>query len=219
MERRLYELVESCPRLLISWDEYRRIKFDFGTEGLHFNPFAHLIQSTFTFSNDEGSYLVTIKVYRGICHLYVTQDDIEVLYRESNTFYDFYIVQMEYYNIFGVPLVFNLEGCGIISKEICDEYCSVLFYPPRSTDRTEWDYNEPDNEVNILGVYDREKNPGGWTDVTYNEDGTFTFTPTQIKDIPVDPKNTQAVLLKQKLLKQQQDELHSIKKRRRNKKG
>jgi hypothetical protein len=211
MERRLYELVEGSPRLLISREEYRRIMFDFGTEGLYFNPFAHLIQSTFTFSNDDGTYLVVIKVNRGVCTLSVTQDDIEVIYRQSKTFYDFYIVQKEYYTIFGVPLVFNLVECGIISKDKCDEYCSVLFYPPNVTGRTEWDYGEPDDEVNILGVYDREKNPGGWTDVTYNEDGTFTFTPTKIKDIPVDPKNTQAVLLKQKLLKQQQDELHIVK--------
>jgi hypothetical protein len=74
------------------------------------------------------------------------------------------------------------------------EYTKIAYYPDR--DSNDWDYTI-DDSIELLGIYHPEFNRGGWTDVTYNADGTFTHTPTAIDDIPIDRNNVRMMTLLQ----------------------
>jgi hypothetical protein len=211
MEKQLYEKIEGGGyRLLISWEEYRDIMFKLRIpEDLVPNVFFHSI---------KGKYLiddicVTLSVMNGECTTTLSKDDNLIDKFICNDFSSFWLLQNKLWVSYGIVI-----SSFITDENILIDYCSVLFYPPILSGRTEWDVMEvrpdyyihkmgdewclynwvsgqdeicmdiyvDDGDINIvkdkfrtildeMGVKAPDKTTN-WSDVTYNEDGTFTLT-------------------------------------------
>ena len=221
MERQLYENIKGGGyRLLISSKEYRRVMYDIKNENVYMNPFIHLIKGDYTFIHNDKTISVSIDIKNGVGKILVKDgDNIIMSYRRIKSLYRLYKVQMEYWNIFGIPMVHHLMGLNLLSDENLDLYRSVIFYPPILSGRTEWDVMEVREDYYIhrvgddewclynwvsgqdeicmdlyvtgddidmvmdkfrtlldeMGVKPTDKTMK-WSDVTYNDDGTFTLT-------------------------------------------
>jgi hypothetical protein len=162
MKRQLYHQVKGGGYdLQISFDEYRRIMYDLRVDDdLIFNPFIHRIKGSFNFIHEDKTISVTIGIDRGIASFIVKDGGAVLMNYRADNFYEFNSFQIEYWNMFGVPIVFHLKELDLIDE---DKHLTVLYYPPIITGRTEWDYREPDTK-NI---------GGGWYSVNYNQDGSF----------------------------------------------
>jgi hypothetical protein len=153
--------------LHMDWMGYRRLMMELTIpDDIVFNPFINLIKCSYTFEHNGNTISVNMVNKLGRGYILITSGDIEIMDINIGDFYSHYQFQMEYWNMFGIPLVFHLKEGKVLNDENIEKYCSVLFYPPVG-ERTEWDKTTPDEDISS-----KKK----WSDVTYNEDGTITLT-------------------------------------------
>jgi len=220
MTKQLYSIdKEGRIHMHITMHEYRRIVYELKTENVYMNPLIHLIRGSYSFLYNDKIANVNIEINKGLCSLVVKDDNDNIILRSKRIkdLYKFYKVQIEFYNVFGEPLVYHLIELGLLNDENLSYYDAALFYPPIFSGRTEWDVMEirPDYYIHKMGdewclyywvsgedeicmdLY--ESGPidivinkfrsildgmgvkpadkvSKWTDVTYNEDGSFTLT-------------------------------------------
>jgi hypothetical protein len=153
MKRQLYHQVKGGGYdLQISFDEYRRIMYDLRVDDdLIFNPFIHSIKGSFTFIHEDRTISVTIGIDRGIASFIVRDGGAVLMNYRADNFYEFNSFQIEYWNMFGVPIVFHLKELDLIDE---DKHLTVLYYPPNMVGRTQWDVMEvrPDYYIHNVGV-------------------------------------------------------------------
>jgi hypothetical protein len=138
---------------------------------------------TFELDNIELSVRIIYdpKVFNQNGHrLIVMTDDRTIM---DEWFYDpqtFRLHQYKFWSIFGVPLIYHYKVLGTISNYTIKVFHKLFFFPPISNDRTEWDITIHDEQT----IKEYCSSSGEWTDIVYNEDGTFTHIPTKEEDIP-----------------------------------
>ena len=154
MKRQLYHQVKGGGYdLLISFKEYRKIMYEQRVSNdLVFNPFIHLIKGSFTFIHEDRVISVTIDIVRGKAS-FIVKDGDEVLMdiRRITTFYKFNKVQIDYWNMFAVPLAFHLKELNLIDEV---RHCTILYYPPILSGRKQWDVMEVRTDYYIHNVGD-----------------------------------------------------------------
>lgn len=141
--KQLYQIDGGRYTLNINWDEYRQIMYELTIpEQVVFNPFINLIKSSYTFNHDGNTIVVRMTNHSGKGLVNISCDDINIMDLVIDDLYGHYKFQIEYWNMFGIPLVFHLKDNKVINDENIDYYSSVLFFPPILSGRTEWDVVE-----------------------------------------------------------------------------
>ena len=143
MIKQMYTLdKEGRPVMNINWQRYRRVIYDIRTENVYLNPLIHLIKGEYTFTHNDKTISVDIKIDRGICKFIVKDGDITLMSSRVKNLYKFNKVQIEYWNTFNIPLVYHLIDLGLLNDENLSYYDAALFYPPNMVGRTQWDVME-----------------------------------------------------------------------------
>ena len=140
--KQLYQVDGGKYTLNTNWEGYRQVMYELTIpEEVVFNPFINLIKCSYTFNHDGNTILVEMTNHFGRGIVDITCDDVNIMNVVINDFYGHYKFQVNYWNMFGIPLVFHLMENKTLTGENIEKYCSVLFYPPVG-ERKEWDVIE-----------------------------------------------------------------------------
>jgi hypothetical protein len=161
--KQLYQVDGGKYTLFTNWEGYRKVMYDLRVpEEVVFNPFINLIKCSYTFNHNGNIILVEMTNHYGRGIVDISCDDVNIMNLVINDFYSHNKFQIEYWIMFGIPLVFHLMENKVINDENIDKYCSCLFYPPVG-ERTEWDITNKDDGIT------KKK----WSEVIYKDNGTF----------------------------------------------
>ena len=151
--KQIYQVDNGKYTLNTNWEGYREIMYELTIpQDIVFNPFINLIKCSYTFKHNKKTILVEMSNHNGRGIVDISCDDVNIMNLVINDFYSHHKFQVNYWNMFGVPLIYHLMQNGTLTDENIDKYCSCFFYPPVGN-RTDWDVIEirPDYYIHKIG--------------------------------------------------------------------